>query len=378
MAQKRDYYEVLGVSRSASEKEIAAAYRKMAIKFHPDSNPGDETATEKFKEAAEAYEILSDGDKRRIYDQYGHAGLDAGGASPHFHDVGDIFEAFGDLFGFGDMFGGGGGRRRRRARRGSDVRCDVALDLEEAASGVSKSVEFDRSKQCNVCSGSGSRPGASPEACRRCGGRGQVVQSGGILRVQTTCPTCRGAGTVISDPCTQCRGNGYTKEHVKLDVAIPAGVDDGMRVRLMGEGEPSPDGGPPGDCYCFVTLRPHRLFQREGDHLILRLPIGYSQAALGATIEVPTLDGRADLEVPQGTQSGDVFRLRGRGMPNPRGGKLGDLLVQTYIEVPKKLSQREEELLRELAELENANVTPHRKSFLEKLAGYFTNEQSER
>ena len=378
MAGKRDYYEVLGVSRSATEKEIAGSYRRLAIKFHPDSNPGDEDATERFKEAAEAYEVLGDSDKRTIYDQYGHAGLEAGGAAPHFTDVGDIFEAFSEMFGFGDLFGGGGGRRRRRQRRGANVRGNVTLDLEEAAAGVTKTIEFNRSKRCETCSGSGRRPGSASVTCGRCGGRGQFVQSAGILRVQTTCPSCNGSGSVISDPCGQCRGNGYMKERVRLEVAIPAGVDDQMQVRLPGEGEPSPDGGPPGDCYCFVTIRPHRLFQREGDHLILRLPIGYSQAALGATIEVPTLNGRADLEIPQGTQSGDVFRLHRRGMPDPRGGSVGDLLVQTYIEVPKKLTQREEELLRELAELENANVTPHRKSFLEKLAGYFTSEQNER
>jgi molecular chaperone DnaJ len=376
MAAKRDYYEVLGVSRDASEKEIAAAYRKLAIRYHPDSHPGDEDATEKFKEAAEAYEILSDSEKRSIYDQYGHAGLESGGFSPHFTDVTDIFEAFGDMFGFGDLFGGAfGGRRRRRHRRGADVRCDVTLDLEEAARGVSRTVEFTRSKRCGKCGGSGSRPGSSPQTCRRCGGRGQVVQSAGILRVQTTCPICHGTGQVISDPCSDCRGNGYVKDKVSLEVAIPAGVDNGMRVRLSGEGEPSPDGGPRGDCYCFVNVRPHRLFQREAEHLILRLPVTYSQAALGANIEVPTLTGPTNLEIPPGTESGEVFRLRGKGMPNPRGGPSGDLLVQTFIEVPKKLTARQEELLRELAELENANVTPHRKSFLEKLAGYFTGEE---
>lgn len=373
MAAKRDYYEVLGVSRTATGKEVAAAYRKLAIRYHPDSHPGDADATEKFKEAAEAYEVLNDADKRAMYDQYGHAGLEAGGVAPHYADVGDIFEAFGDLFGFGDMFGGRG-RRGRGQRRGADVRCDVTLDLEEAAKGVKKTVQFTRSKACGTCHGTGSKPGSRPESCRRCGGRGQVVQSAGILRVQTTCPMCHGAGVVISDPCGECHGNGYVKDRVKLDIAIPAGIADGMRVRLTGEGEPSPDGGPNGDCYCFVTVRPHRLFQRDGEHLLLRLPITYSQAALGATIEVPTLVGRAGLEIPPGSQSGELFRIRGRGMPNPLGGAQGDLVVQVYIEVPKRLAPRQEELLRELAEIENSHVSPQRKSFFEKIASYFTGD----
>jgi molecular chaperone DnaJ len=375
MAAKRDYYEILGVSRNASEKEIATAYRKLAIKYHPDTNSGDAEATEKFKEAAEAYEVLSDSDKRSLYDQYGHAGLEARGGARQFTDVSDIFEAFGDLFGMGDLFGGfGGGRRRTRQRRGSDVRCDVTLTLEEAAQGVTKKVEFTRSQRCDTCHATGSRPGSSPQPCRRCGGRGQVVQSAGILRVQSTCQACRGSGIVITDPCPDCRGAGYVQDRVKLSVALPAGIGDGMRVRLQGEGEPSPDGGPAGDCYCFVTVRPHRLFQRDGNHLILKLPITYSQAALGATIDVPTLTGRDQLEISRGTQSGKVFRLAGRGMPDPHGGPVGDLLVQVYIEVPEKLTPRQEELLRELAEVEQANVTPHRKSFLEKLTSFLSGE----
>jgi molecular chaperone DnaJ len=256
------------------------------------------------------------------------------------------------------------------------VRVDVTLDLEEAAKGVTKTVEFPRSKACVTCSGSGSRPGAQRTACRRCGGHGQVVQSAGILRVQTTCPACQGAGSIITEPCETCRGRGYTAENASLDMAIPAGIDEGMRVRYGGEGEPSPDGGPPGDCYCFVTVRRHRLFQRDGSNLILHMPITYSQAALGATVEVPTLQGAHELKVGSGTQSGEVFRIRGRGMPDPRGGSTGDLLVQTYIEVPKKLNTRQAELLRELAELEHADVTPQRKSFLERLKEYFSPTES--
>ncbi len=374
MAEQQCYYEVLQVARDASSKEISAAYRKLAIKFHPDSHPGDEEATVRFKEAAEAYEVLSDDSKRQRYDQYGHAGVN--GQAGQFHSVDDILDAFGDMFSggiFGDLFGGGGGGRgRRRVRRGADVRCDVTMDLEEAAKGAAKTVKFVRKQACDDCSGSGAAPGATRETCRRCGGHGQVVQSAGILRVQTGCPSCGGSGTTVTDPCRPCGGTGYTAGKVTLDVHIPAGIDSDMRVRVPGEGEPSPDGGPPGDCYCFVNVREHALFQRDGNQLILRLPVSYSQAALGATIEVPTLSGPHELEIPGGTQTGDIFRLRGQGMPDPHGGRKGDLLVQTYIEVPKKPSKRQRELLEQLAELENKDVTPHRKTFLEKLKDYFT------
>jgi len=373
MAEKRDYYEILGVSREVSEKEIASAYRKLALKYHPDANPDDEEATARFKEAAEAYEVLSDSDKRSRYDRYGHAGLGNGAAQ--FHEVEDIFEAFGDIFSgglFGDLFGGGRRRGGRRQRRGADVRVDVTLELEEAAKGVTKTVEFTRSKKCDTCGASGVKPGSSKQPCSRCGGRGQVVQSAGILRVQTACPACHGSGAIIADPCQDCRGRGFVPSNVTLDIAIPPGIDDGMRVRLPGEGEPSPDGGPPGDCYCFVAVREHRLFERDGRHLILRLPITYTQAALGAVLEVPTLNGPHQLTVPQGTQSGEVFRVRSEGVPDPRGGAPGDLLVQTYVEIPKKLSPEQEALLRELAEMEHAHVTPHRKTFMDKIRDYFS------
>jgi molecular chaperone DnaJ len=368
MAGKRDYYEVLGVQRSATEKEISLSYRKLAMKYHPDANPGDDSATEKFKEAAEAYEVLSDSEKRARYDQFGHQGVEG---AAQFTDVEDIFEAFGDMFSgglFGDLFGR---KRGRRQRRGADLRCDVTLTLEEAARGITKSVEFTRSKRCQKCDGSGAKPGSSPESCRRCGGRGQVVQSAGFVRVQTTCPSCHGVGQLITNPCDECRGNGYVSTSVKMDVAIPAGVDDGMRVRLPGEGEPSPDGGPAGDCYCFITVRPHSIFKRDGKNLVLQVPISYSQAALGARLELPTLDGPEQLEIPQGTQHGEIFRLRQRGLADPRGGSVGDLLVQVYLEVPKRISTKQETLLRELAELERSEVMPHRKTFLEKLRDYF-------
>ncbi|MCA9174406.1 MAG: molecular chaperone DnaJ [Planctomycetales bacterium] len=367
---KRCYYEVLGVERTVAEKELASAYRKLAIRFHPDSNPDDEDATVRFKEAAEAYEVLSDPEKRALYDRHGHAGIDGG--AQQFHRAEDIFEAFGELFGdgiFGDIFGRGS---RQRQHRGADIRCDVTLTLEEAASGVTKDVTINRSRKCDVCSGSGAKPGTQPRQCPQCNGRGKFIQSTGILRVQTNCPTCGGAGAVIEEHCAECRGHGRIADPVTLSIAIPAGVDNGIRVRVPNEGEPSPDGGPPGHCYCFVTVKDHPLFQRDGNHLIVSLPITFSQAALGATIDVPTLDGPHPLKIPAGTQSGEVFRIRARGVPDPRTTRQGDLLVQTHIETPKKLNKRQRELLTELAELEDTHVSPRRKSFLERLRDYFT------
>lgn len=371
MAEKRDYYEVLGVSRSASEKEISDAYRKLAMKYHPDRNPGDDSAVEKFKEAAEAFEVLNNPDKRARYDRYGHAGLGAG--APQFRDVSDIFDAFGDIFGggiFGDIFGRGA-RGGRRVRQGADIRCEVVLELEEAARGVTKTVSFRRHEACSTCSGSGAQPGTQRHTCQYCGGRGRVVQSTGIFSLQTTCPSCGGAGSVIEHPCADCRGSGYVSRRVSREVKIPAGVDSQTRLRLQGEGEPSPDGGPPGDCYCFITVKDHALFHRQGQHLVCEVPIGYAQAALGATVDVPTLDGRQRLEIPPGTQNGDVFRLRGHGMPIPQRRGRGDLVVQVFIEVPKRLSAEHERILRELAEVENADVSPKRKTFFQTLKDYF-------
>ncbi len=382
MAKKRDYYEVLGVERTATDVQISAAYRKLAIKYHPDKNQGDGEAVIRFKECAEAFEVLSDGDKRSRYDRYGHAGVDGpGGGSPHFTDINDIFEAFGGIFGdspLGEMFGGRsrGGGRSRRATKGADVRCDVTLELLEAASGVTKTVHFERHEECTTCKGSGAKPGTKPESCQYCGGRGQVVQSAGIFRMQTTCPSCHGAGSVIRDPCTGCRGQGYLRQRTKREVNIPAGVDSDVRLRLTGEGDPDPHGGPRGDCYCFLHVKEHNLFRRDGRNLICQVPISYSQATLGATIEVPTIEGREELDVPAGTATGEVFRLRGRGMPDPNARGKGDLLVQVHIEVPKSLTPKQEALLRELAEEERTNVTPHRKSFFEKLRDYFVPEDA--
>lgn len=369
MTTQRCYYEVLGIERTASEGEIATAYRKLAIQYHPDKNPGDDEAIARFKECSEAFEVLHDRDKRARYDQYGHAGVNGNGSGgAHFHDVGDIFSAFGDIF--GDIFGGGGGGAR--VRKGRDVRCDVTLTLHEAADGCTKEVEFQRLEPCGDCKGSGAAAGSAREVCSYCGGHGRVIQSAGIVRVQTTCPACGGEGSKVKDPCRLCRGKGQRLRKVVTEVKIPAGVDDGMRVRIPGEGEPSMSGGPPGDCYCFISLLNHPLFERQGQHLVCRVPITYPQAALGCTLEVPTLSGRGEVKVPAGTQSGDVFRLGGRGMPDPRSHGLGDLLVQVTIEVPTKPSKEEEQLLRQLAEVEHKNVAPKRKSFFKHLADYFT------
>jgi molecular chaperone DnaJ len=370
MAAKRCYYEVLGVERSSSGKIIAESYRKLAIKYHPDKNPGDDEAVVRFKEAAEAFEVLGDEEKRTRYDRFGHAGVN--NSARGSRDASDIFSAFGDIFGesaFGDLFGGG-----RRANKGGDVRCDLTLDLLEAARGVTKTVEFKRHEACEGCGGSGAKQGTSRTKCTYCAGRGQVLQSTGIFRVQTTCPSCQGAGSMVKEPCEKCRGAAYVVRNIKREVQIPAGIDDQMRVRLPGEGEPSPNGGPRGDCYCFITVKEHTLFQREGEHLIVRMPIAYTQAALGAKIEVPTLDGRHELKVPAGTQTGEVFRLRGKGMPSPRGRSVGDLLVQVNVEVPKTLSPEQEELLRQLAEHDRVDVSPHRKSFFDKVRDYFGQE----
>jgi molecular chaperone DnaJ len=370
MAKKRDYYEVLGVERNATQKEIADAYRKLALKYHPDRNPHNPDASDHFKEAAQAYEVLADDDKRVRYDRYGHAGVEGG--VHQFTDVNDIFAAFGDIFGgtvFGDLFGGGG--RSHRPRKGDDVACELKIDLFEAARGCTKTIEFERHEACAECKGTGAKPGSRPETCRYCSGRGQVMQSSGIFRVQTTCPACHGSGQLIKDPCPTCHGAAYIPKRVFREVKVPAGIDHHMRIRLAGEGEPSPNGGPSGDCYCVVNVKPHPLFEREGNDLICHVPITYAQATLGATIEVPTLNGTEELSIPAGTQAGELFKMRRRGMPDPRGRSQGDLLVVMNLEVPKTLTENQEKLLRQLAAEEKTNVSPHRKSFLEKLKDYF-------
>ncbi len=369
MTQQRDYYEVLGVERRASGAQIADAYRKLAIKCHPDKNPGNNEAADRFKEAARAFEVLADSDLRARYDRYGHAGLQ-GQQQHEFNDLSDIFEAFGDMFG-GSGLGGGGKRRGNRASQGRDVFCTITLSLLEAARGASTAVVFNRHESCSDCDGSGAKRGTKPVACEYCGGRGQVIQSAGVFRLQTTCPACQGAGRVIREKCPTCAGAGLTEERVERHVTIPAGVDRDVRVRLAGEGDPGGNGGPPGDCYCVIEVENHPFLTREGRELHCEVPITFSQAALGATVEVPTLDGPKPLQIAKGTQGGDVVRVRGLGMPEVRGRGIGDLHVHVHVEVPRSLSPRAEELLRELAAEEQKAVSPKRSSFFSRLSEYF-------
>lgn len=369
MAQKRDYYEILSVERTASVEVIKRSYKKLAAKYHPDRNPGDDEAVERFKEAAEAFDVLSNPQKRERYDRYGHAGVNGAGAG--FQDVGDIFDAFGDLFGDFGLFGGARRGRGRGGRRGPNLRTSQTIDLLEAAEGCERSLEIERHELCRTCDGSGAKPGSTPDSCQYCGGAGQVVQSQGFFRLQTTCPACQGAGQIIREKCPGCLGSGRETKAVKLSVKIPPGVDNGMQLCLRGEGEPGDGGGPRGDLYVDIHVRKHPLFDREGAHLICQMPIRYTQLCLGAEIEIPLLRGRDTLKIPAGTQPDEAFRITGKGMPDPHGGSHGDLFIHLHLEVPSKLEERQEELLRELAEHEKTNVTPHHKSFFDKLRDYF-------
>jgi molecular chaperone DnaJ len=368
MAGRRDYYEILGVSREADGEEIKRAYRKLALQYHPDRNPGSHEAEEKFKEAAEAYEVLHDSEKRQRYDRYGHAGLNGVGGTPHFNDVRSVFDLFGDIF--GDFFGQQGGGRG--SGRGRDLQVSLELDLLEAARGTRKSVSLSREENCTECGGDGARRGTRPTICRRCAGHGVVLVNQGFFRLQQTCTGCGGRGAIITDPCPACHGEGRVEMRRTLDIEIPPGVDNGTRVRVTGEGEAGAPGGPRGDLYCLIRVREHALFQREGSHLICQAHITFSQAALGGPIDVPTLDGRITYTLKAGVQSGEVVRIAGKGMPGPRGGRKGDLHVQVVIETPHHLTKRQEELFRELAEIDKKHVSPQRKSFLEKLNSFFS------
>ncbi len=344
---KKDYYEVLGVAQNASEGDLKKAYRRLAMKYHPDRNPDDKVAEEKFKEAKDAFEVLNDPQKRAAYDQFGHAGVDptmrgAGGA----HGGASFSDIFGDVF--GDIFGGAGGGGRQRVYRGADLQYNLEVSLEEAVQGTTAKIRVPTKVRCETCGGSGARSGTHPETCSTCGGAGQVRMQQGFFSVQQTCPNCRGSGQVIRDPCASCRGSGWTEESKTLSVKIPAGVDSGDRIRLSNEGEVSTSGGPAGDLYVQISVRPHAIFKREGEDLLCEVPISFVTAALGGELEVPTLDGRVKLKVPGGTQSGKVFRMRGKGVHPVRGGRTGDLLCRVQVETPVNLTSRQKELLREL------------------------------
>ena len=371
---KRDYYEVLEIGREASDTDIKKAYRKLAKQYHPDVNPEDKSAEAKFKEVNEAYEVLSDPQKKVRYDQYGHAGVDPnsfGGAGAGFGDfdfggIGDIFESF---------FGGGGFGRSSRGRsgpqKGADIKYSMQLTFEEAAFGVQKEISISRHENCSNCSGTGAKPGTSPETCKHCNGTGQVQYKqstpfGQFVNVKT-CDVCRGEGKIITNPCPDCNGKGKVKKTVKRTIDIPAGIDDGQTISMRGEGEPGSKGGPAGDVYITVAVKPHAIFKRQGNDVVCEMPITFVQAALGAELEVPTLDGKVKYSIPEGTQTGSIFRLKSKGIPYLRGNGRGDQYVKVEIDVPKKLNEKQKELLKQFAEISGDDVYEQRKGFFDKM-----------
>ena len=363
---KRDYYEVLGVGRDASEREIKKAYKRLAMKFHPDRNPGDKAAEASFKEAKEAYEILTDSDKKAAYDQFGHAGVDPNrGGGGGFGGGADFGDVFGDVF--GDIFGGGRRGGQRQAARGSDLRYNLELSLEEAVRGLTKELRIPTLAACDACDGSGAKKGSSPTTCGTCHGQGQVQMRQGFFAVQQACPTCHGRGKIIKDPCSKCHGEGRVEKSKTLSVKIPAGVDTGDRIRLSGEGEAGEFGAPAGDLYVQVTVREHAIFVRDGNNLYCEVPISFSTAALGGEIEVPTLDGKVNLKIPSETQTGRMFRLRGKGVKSVRSHAVGDLLCKVVMETPVNLSDKQKELLREF----DKTLTGSSKKHSPKAEGFF-------
>jgi molecular chaperone DnaJ len=365
---KRDYYDILGVSRSATTEEIKKAYRQLALRDHPDRNPDDKDAGARFREAAEAYEVLSDPSKRRTYDQYGHEGLSRSGSFREFTSFDDIFSSFSDIF--GDVFGfsGPGRRQRRRPSKGDDLRYDAEITLEESAAGTEIEIEIPKDFPCESCGGTGSEGGAAPQRCSTCGGKGQVYRSQGFFTISTTCPTCRGEGQIIRKPCKHCRGTGKVVQKRRLKVKIPPGVDTGSTMRVPGEGALGDFGGPPGDLYVVVTVKPHEIFVRQGDDLYIEIPITFVQAALGTTIKVPTLEGDTDLEVRPGTQPGEIYTLKGKGVNRLNRSGQGSLHVGIKVEIPKRLTKEQEELLRRFADLSGDDIKDPKKK---KLFGRF-------
>ena len=366
---KRDYYEVLGVNRDASDDDIKKSYRRLAMKHHPDRNPDKPKAEELFKEAKEAYEVLSDGNKRAAYDQYGHAGVDPS-AGAGAAGMGGFADAFGDIF--GDIFGGG--RGRSNVYRGADLRYNLEIGLEEAARGTETKIRIPTMEECDTCKGTGAKPGTKPVKCTTCDGHGQVRMQQGFFSIQQTCPKCRGAGKMVEQPCSTCRGAGRIKQHKTLSVKIPAGVDEGDRIRLSGEGEAGVNSGPPGDLYVVIHLKQHAVFQRDHNDLHCEMPISFTTAALGGEIEIPTLDGYAKIKIPAETQSGKVFRLRGKGIKGVRSSSHGDLLCHVVVETPVNLTARQRELLAELEAINNKDVgehNPRAKSWMDKVKEFF-------
>ncbi len=364
---------MLGVGRTATETELKSAYRKLALQFHPDRNPNNPDAEEKFKEVSEAYAILADSEKRSVYDRYGHAGLGSAGQgvgfdSSVFQDFNDIF---GEFFGFGDLFGGGGGRRRSRVQRGADLREDLTLEFEEAFFGTETQVTVRRHEACEDCRGSGAAPGKSPTTCRSCNGRGQVRYQQGFFSIARTCPTCQGTGSVITDPCAKCKGEGRILRQRTVDANVPAGVEDGTRIRFAGAGEVGQFGGPAGDLYVVLHVKEHPFFEREGNDLHCVVPISVTQAAMGAEIRVPTMEGEHTLKVPEGTQPGTTFRIRNKGVPVLNGHGKGDLYVQARVQIPNRLSKRQRELLQELETTAKVDNQPMLRSLLGKVKDIF-------